>query len=119
MILTIVTVKENMMAADEDRLPDNELLAQMKCVPLSPLSNCLGSDLRCGCNSSTFILAGVDTTSNALSRTLHLLCQHQDVQDKLRAEIRVAIDQYGMEIPYDELSALPYLDAVCRETLRL
>ena len=70
-------------------------------------------------NCSTFILAGVDTTSNALSRVLHILCQRQDAQDKLRAEIRAAIEQYGAEIPYDELSALPYLDAVCRETLRL
>ena len=61
----------------------------------------------------------MDTTSNALSRVLHILCQRQDAQDKLRAEIRAAIEQYGTEIPYDELSALPYLDAVCRETLRL
>ncbi|PIL26669.1 cytochrome P450 [Ganoderma sinense ZZ0214-1] len=92
-----ILLKENMKAADEDRLSDDELLAQM----------------------STFIFAGVDTTSNALSRVLDLLCQHQDVQDKLRVEVRAAIDQYGLEIPYDELSALPYLDAVCRETLRL
>ena len=70
-------------------------------------------------NDSTFIMAGVDTTSNALSRILHNLCQRQDAQDKLRAEIRAAMEQYGPEIPYDELSALPYLDAVCRETLRL
>ena len=72
-----------------------------------------------GSRCSTFTFAGADTTSNALSRILHLLCQHQDVQDKLRAEIRAATEQYGAEIPYDELSALPYLDAVCRETLRL
>ena len=44
---------------------------------------------------------------------------NQDVQAKLRAELREAQDQYGKEIPYDELCALPYLDAVCRETLRL
>ena len=42
-----------------------------------------------------------------------------DVQTKLRAEIREAQEQYGKEIPYDELFALPYLDAICRETLRL
>ena len=61
----------------------------------------------------------MDTTSNALSRVLHILCQRQDAQDRLRTEIRAAIEQYGAEIPYDELSALPFLDAVCRETLRL
>ena len=70
-------------------------------------------------NFSTFIFAGVDTTSNAVSRVLHMLCQHHDVQDKLRAEIHAAIEHYGVEIPYDELSALSYLDAVCRETLRV
>ena len=72
-----------------------------------------------GSNRRTFVLAGVDTTSNALSRVLHLLCQNQDVQGKLRAELREAQEQYGREIPYDELCALPYLDAGCRESLRL
>ena len=67
----------------------------------------------------SFILAGVGTTSNALSRVLHLLCMNQGAQDKLRAELRGTQGQYGKEIPYDELCALPYLDAVCRETLRL
>ncbi|KAM5531284.1 hypothetical protein V8D89_015039 [Ganoderma adspersum] len=92
-----ILLRENMKAADEDRLPDSVLLAML----------------------STFTFAGADTTSNGLSRILHLLCEHADVQDRLRAEIRAAIEQYGEEIPYDELSALPYLDAVCRETLRL
>ena len=59
----------------------------------------------------------MDTTSNALARTLHLLAEHQDAQDKMRAEL---FEASGTEdIPYDQLVALPYLDAVCRETLRL
>ena len=61
----------------------------------------------------------MDTTSNALSRILHLLAQNPDVQDKLRAEIREAQEQHGKEIPYDEIMTLPFLDAICRETLRL
>ncbi|KAM5539995.1 hypothetical protein V8D89_006327 [Ganoderma adspersum] len=92
-----VLLSENMKASEEDRLSDEEVLAQM----------------------GTFILAGVDTTSNALSRVLHLLCVNKDVQTKLRVELREAQEQYGTEIPYDELSTLPYLDAVCRETLRM
>ena len=67
----------------------------------------------------TLVFSATDTTSNTLARILQTLAEHPDVQDKLRAEIRAAIEQYGMDIPYDELSALPYLDAVCRETLRL
>ncbi|KAI0713881.1 cytochrome P450 [Earliella scabrosa] len=92
-----ILLKENMSADEEDKLPDEELLAQM----------------------STFIFAGVDTTSNAMSRVIHLLSEHTDVQNKLREEIIDARERYGGDIPYDELSQLPYLDAICRETLRL
>ena len=41
------------------------------------------------------------------------------MQDKLRQEILEAQERYGEAIPYDELSALPYMDAICRETLRV
>ena len=64
------------------------------------------------------VFAATDTTSNALARTLALLAERQDVQDKLRTEVRDA-GVPGQDIEYDELVALPYLDAVCRETLRL
>lgn len=59
----------------------------------------------------------MDTTSNAMSRTLHLLAQHPDVQEKLRHEV-VEARAHG-DLDYDQVHALPYLDAVCRETLRL
>ena len=68
---------------------------------------------------SLLILGGTDTTSNALTTTLDVLGCMPDVQDKLRAEIVEAQEQYGEDIPYDELVALPYMDAVCREILRL
>ena len=68
--------------------------------------------------SSTFTFAAMDTTSNALARVLHLLATHQDVQSKLRQEI-VDARSRGNLLEYDELVALPYLDAICRETLRL
>jgi hypothetical protein len=61
----------------------------------------------------------MDTTSNALSRILDILASHPEAQEKLRLEIMEGRQQYGDEIPYDKLVALPYLDAVCRETLRL
>ena len=68
--------------------------------------------------NSTLIFAAMDTTSSALSRIIHLLSTHQDVQRKLRQEIVDARSRHG-NLEYDELVALPYLDAVCRETLRL
>ena len=63
-------------------------------------------------------MAGTDTTSNALSRTLHLLSLRPDVQDRLRDELRAACEDND-ELTYDQLVSLPYLEAVCRETLRL
>ena len=64
------------------------------------------------------MFAATDTTSNALSRILNILSENLDAQDKLREELmEVAGD--GQDIPYDQLVELPYLDAVCRETLRL
>lgn len=59
----------------------------------------------------------MDTTSSALARILQLLALHQDVQNKLRAEIMAARE--ADDIPYDKLIDLPYLDAICRETLRV
>ncbi|KAF5351589.1 hypothetical protein D9758_007260 [Tetrapyrgos nigripes] len=81
---------------DEDQLDEKELIAQM----------------------STLIFAAMDTTSNALSRILQLLSTHPEVQDKLREEL-VEARPFGGELSYDTLVELPYLDAVCRETLRL
>lgn len=63
-------------------------------------------------------MAATNTTSSALAQILHLLAEHQDVQDKVRAEL-LEIGPNDEDIPYDELVNLPNLDAVCRETLRL
>jgi cytochrome P450 len=57
-------------------------------------------------------------TSSALSRILHILAQRPDAQEKLRQEIRSA-QQEGVDLSYDQLMSLQYLDAICRETLRL
>ena len=65
------------------------------------------------------MLAGTDTTSMGLSQIMELLAQNPDMQEKLRAEIKEAQQQHGDNIPYDILVDLPYLDAVCRESLRL
>ena len=66
------------------------------------------------------MFAATDTTSNALTLLLERLAENPNVQEKLRAEIAQVKSVYdGGDIPYDELMSLPYLDAVCRETLRV
>ncbi|KAJ3002739.1 hypothetical protein NUW54_g5682 [Trametes sanguinea] len=91
-----ILLKANMHASVEDRLSEEELIGQMV----------------------TMTFAAMDTTSNMLSQILHILAQRPDAQERLRAEIREA-GHDGRDIMYDELVSLPYLDAVCRETLRL
>ncbi|KIK04023.1 hypothetical protein K443DRAFT_676331 [Laccaria amethystina LaAM-08-1] len=79
---------------DNQRMSDGDVLAQ---VP-------------------TFLVAGHETTSIATTWALFALTQSPDVQVKLRNELlSVSTDNPTME----ELNALPYLDAVVRETLRL
>ncbi|EED78842.1 predicted protein [Postia placenta Mad-698-R] len=90
-----VLIKANSAASEQDKLPEDELLAQM----------------------SLLVLAATDTTSNTLSRILHLLAEHREVQEKLREEILKSGAGNG-DMPYDVLNKLPLLDAVCRETLR-
>lgn len=68
--------------------------------------------------SRAFIFAATDTTSNATARILHLLATHPEVQEKLRKEVLGARAEHG-DLMYSELVALPFLDAVVRETLRL
>ena len=59
----------------------------------------------------------MDTTSNMVMRLLHLLATHPEAQEALRKEI---LDIQGGEgASYDQITTLPYLDAVIRETLRL
>ncbi|TBU47494.1 cytochrome P450 [Dichomitus squalens] len=94
-ILCNESVKANMAASQKEQLSNEELTAQI----------------------STFILAGMDTTSNATARLLYLLAENPSVQKRLREEILEA--QAGEEISYDQLNELPFLDSVCRETLRL
>ncbi|KAH8986070.1 cytochrome P450 [Lactarius hatsudake] len=81
---------------EDNQLSEEELVAQM----------------------AVFLIAGTDTTSTALSRILHLLSLHPGVQDKLRNELKEA-HKDNEELTHDQLVSLPFLEAVCRETLRL
>ncbi|VDC01049.1 unnamed protein product [Peniophora sp. CBMAI 1063] len=90
--LLSVLLKENALATGADKLPDDELLAQL----------------------NTLIVAGAESTSTAVCCMLYHLALAPKVQDDLRAEIV----QAGEDLGYDALMNLPLLDAVCRETMR-
>ncbi|KAI9452898.1 cytochrome P450 [Lactarius psammicola] len=64
----------------------------------------------------TFLLAGHETSSTAIAWTLFALSCHPAVQTTLRGELRTC----PTDMPTtDQLNALPYLEGVVREVLRL
>ncbi|VDB84017.1 unnamed protein product [Peniophora sp. CBMAI 1063] len=80
------------------------------------------SDEEMSDQASTLLLAGAETSSTALCRILHLLALHPDIQDRLRQEMvqaRASVTDGSDQLDYDALMALPFLDAVCKETLRV
>ncbi|KAJ1504878.1 hypothetical protein HMI54_006500 [Coelomomyces lativittatus] len=69
--------------------------------------------------SLNFIIAGRDTTAQALSWCIFLLCQHPTVLKKLREEIDTVCKESPMELDYDRVKSLSYAHFVFKETLRL
>ncbi|KAG2369172.1 cytochrome P450 [Suillus spraguei] len=99
-----IMLKANAVSSNSERLTDAELLGQM----------------------NVMVFAGLDTTTSALARCIYLLAQHSGAQARLRSEIRDATetlendgDMSSVELPYDVLMSLPFLDGVVKETLRL
>lgn len=64
------------------------------------------------------LAAGFDTSSITLCYVLHELSQQPDIQAKLREELRSLTTSTSV-VSSKDLDALPFLDAVLQETLRL
>ena len=105
-----------MATSEEDGLSDEELLGQMTYELYYRLITVIFSHRDA---PRTLVLAGSDSTSNAICKSIDILVHRNEVQDKLRTELSAAQERHGPHIPYDELVALPYLDAFCRETMRM
>ena len=64
----------------------------------------------------TLLLAGHETTANALTWTWYLLSQNAEVERKFHAEI----DALGGRLPtFDDLARLKYVEMVLAESMRL
>ncbi|KAJ3152737.1 hypothetical protein HDU86_005492 [Geranomyces michiganensis] len=65
-----------------------------------------------------FVLAGHETSSNALTFTMWHLMNHKNVMDKLMDEILRVLGPRGEPTP-DAIKDMPYLENVFKESLRL
>ncbi|KZT18662.1 cytochrome P450 [Neolentinus lepideus HHB14362 ss-1] len=94
--LLSLLVKANMAEdiPENQRLTDDQVLAQ---VP-------------------TFMIAGHETSSTGVTWALYALSVNPSAQSKLRSELFAVSNETPS---MDELNALPYLDAVVREMLRV
>lgn len=103
------------MATDlpgSQRLSDHDLYSRMASILSFVRFTFLNSNLEI----PTFLLAGHETTATAATWTLFALGQDLSIQNKLREELlSVETETPSM----DELNALPYLESVVRETMRL
>ena len=77
------------------------------------------TDVEIIANIILVLIAGYETTGSLLTYCTYSLALNQEVQEKLRNEIREAVEKDSGEIKYDTIMSLKYLDAVINETLRL
>ena len=66
---------------------------------------------------ATLMLAGHETTANALSWTWMLLGQNPEADDRLQAELKEVLD--GRSPTIEDLPNLPYANAIIQESMRL
>ncbi|XP_046482187.1 probable cytochrome P450 6a13 [Neodiprion pinetum] len=65
-----------------------------------------------------FFGAGFETSATTIGYILHELAVHQDIQDRLRKELREMKAANKGEITFEGLQGMKYLDMVLQETLR-
>ncbi|XP_071868075.1 probable cytochrome P450 6a14 [Bombus fervidus] len=93
------------------------LLMQLKEHP-EKMENVELTDSLIAAQAFVFFIAGFETSSSTISHTLYELAQNQEVQDKLRQEIRDAYNKNGGTLTYEGIKGMKYLDKVFKETLR-
>ncbi|CAG9762996.1 unnamed protein product [Ceutorhynchus assimilis] len=69
---------------------------------------------------NTFLFAGYDTSSSAMSLALYQIAQNPEIQEKLYQEqLDIFKDELKPQVTYDKLQEMVYLEMVIKETLRM
>ncbi len=70
-------------------------------------------------NSLTMLLAGEDTTANTIGWMMHFMVERPQVQAAMRKEADRVLDVHQRPASYAMTEALPYIEAVAHEAMRL
>ncbi|XP_062548378.1 cytochrome P450 6d3-like [Armigeres subalbatus] len=73
---------------------------------------------QCAANVFLFYVAGSDTSTSAISFTLHELTQNPETMNTLQAEIDEMLVKTNGELTYNGIKEIAYLDHCVKETLR-
>ncbi|KAJ9576188.1 hypothetical protein L9F63_006921 [Diploptera punctata] len=68
--------------------------------------------------SILFLLAGFETSSTLLTCMSYELALNQDIQDKLREEVKHVLDRHDGKCSYEALQEMTYLEMIILESLR-
>lgn len=67
--------------------------------------------------SLTFLIAGFDTSASVMMFLVYEICKNEDVQEKIRDEIRGVLAKNGDKISYESIAELRYLQQVIEGTI--
>ena len=70
-------------------------------------------------NVLTMLLAGEDTTANTLAWMIYLLSRNAAAMRRARDEVLAVVGAQALPTQYEQLSALPFVEACAHETMRL
>ena len=108
----IAQARARMEANPELRSKPTNLIEAMIAARDNPNSGVNDADV--AGNVLTMLLAGEDTTANTLAWMIYLLSRHPEALERLREEVsRIDPEKY------EELTALPFVEACINETMRL
>ncbi|KAK7863032.1 hypothetical protein R5R35_010775 [Gryllus longicercus] len=110
MLQLLMQAREGQLKAEKEDAAEAEEVGAKKTIL---------SDEDLSAQAMVFFFAGFETVSIAICLTAHLLSHHEDVQNRLYAEVAEMMEETGGKPTYESLQGMKYLDAVLNETLRL
>jgi enediyne biosynthesis protein E7 len=102
--------------AQADGNPDTDLLSMLMSVRDSETGAAL-DDTQLRNETITFLLAGHETTANALTWTFYLISRHPEVEKRLLAELAEVLG--GRTPTLEDVAKLTYTKSVIQESMRL